>query len=133
MRVSGRRRWKMALTEPRRGEVWLVSLGAARDGEPGKNRPAVVVSVDDLSTDAPDELIVIVPLSSSRAPSALRPEVPVGDGIDRPSRAICRGIRSVARARLLRRVGELPPVVLTEIERVLGLILGLSSSPPVSR
>jgi mRNA interferase MazF len=123
----------MALTEPRRGEVWLVSLGAVREGEPGKNRPAVVVSVDDLCTGAPEELIVIVPLSSSRAPSALRPEVPVGDGIDRPSRAICRGIRSVARARLLHRVSTLSPDVLAEIERVLGLILGLANPPPVNR
>jgi mRNA interferase MazF len=97
------------------------------------SRAEAVVSVDDFSTGEPDELIVIVPLSSSRAPSALRPEVPVGDGIDRPSRAICRGIRSVARARLLRRVGVLPPDVLTEVERVLGLILGLANPPPVNR
>ena len=42
--VCGRRRWKMASTsiEPRRGEVWLVSFGAARPGEPGKNRPAAL-------------------------------------------------------------------------------------------
>ncbi|WP_041730646.1 type II toxin-antitoxin system PemK/MazF family toxin [Conexibacter woesei] len=32
------------MAEPRRGEIWLVSLGAARRGEPEKNRPAIVVS-----------------------------------------------------------------------------------------
>lgn len=32
----------MASTEPRRGEIWLASLGAARKGEPGKNRPRPV-------------------------------------------------------------------------------------------
>ncbi|TXB91664.1 type II toxin-antitoxin system PemK/MazF family toxin, partial [Mycobacterium tuberculosis] len=36
------------MAEPRRGDLWLVSLGAARAGEPGKHRPAVVVSVDEL-------------------------------------------------------------------------------------
>jgi mRNA interferase MazF len=118
----------MASIEPRRGEVWLVSLGAARAGEPGKNRPAVVVSVDELSTGAADELLVVVPLSSSRSASALRPEVAGVEGIDRPSRAICRGMRAVARARLLRRLGALTPVTLAEVERALALILGLNAN-----
>jgi mRNA interferase MazF len=118
----------MASTEPRRGEVWLVAFGAARDGEPGKNRPAVVVSVDELSTGDASELIVVVPLSSSRAPSALRPEVSPVEGLDRPSRAICRGVRAVARARLLRRAGAAAPETLTEIERALLRVLGLEQT-----
>jgi mRNA interferase MazF len=117
----------MASTDPRRGEVWLVSLGAARSGEPGKNRPAVVLSADDLSTDAPDDLIVVMPLSSSSLPSALRPEVTDIEGVDRPSRAICQAIRGVARGRLLRRLGALPPDKLAEIERALALTLGLAT------
>lgn len=115
----------MASDEPRRGEVWLVSLGAARTGEPGKNRPAVVVSVDALNVCAPDELVVVVPLSSSRAPSALRPEVSGIEGLDRQSRAICRAIRAVARARLLRRLGALAPETLLEIETALALLIGI--------
>jgi mRNA interferase MazF len=115
----------MALAEPRRGEVWLVSFGAARAGEAGKHRPAIVVSVDQLSTGAVDELIVVVPLSSSLASSALRPEVSGIEGTDRPSRAICRGVRALARGRLLRRLGALTPATLAEIERALALILGL--------
>jgi mRNA interferase MazF len=119
----------MASTEPHRGEVWLVSLGAARSGEAGKNRQAIVVSVDELNAGREDDLIVIVPLSSSRASSALRPEVNV-EGVDRPSRAICRGVRAVSRARLLRPLGLLPAVTLAEVERSLALILGLSSVGP---
>jgi mRNA interferase MazF len=107
-----------------------MSFGAARRGEPGKNRPAVIVSVDDLSTGAPDELVVVVPLSSSSAPSALRPEVTDMEGVDRPSRAICRAVRGVARGRLLRSLGVLPPATLAEIERALALILGLTPTPP---
>ena len=120
----------MALAEPNRGEVWLVSLGAARSGEAGKNRPAIVISVDELNDGQPDELIVVVPLSSSRAPSALRPEVNV-EGVDRPSRAICRAVRSVSRARLLRPLGVLPHATLAEVERSLALILGLPSAAAV--
>ncbi len=123
----------MASTEPRRGEVWLVSLGAARAGDAGKNRPAIVVSVDELSAGIePDELIVVVPLSSSRAASALRPEVTDVEGVERPSRAICRGVRAVSRARLMRPLGAVSPGTLAEVERSLALILGLPvpDAPP---
>jgi mRNA interferase MazF len=119
----------MASTEPRRGEVWLTSFGAARPGEPGKHRPAVVVSADRLSAGGMADLIVVVPLSSSVAPSPLRPEI-AGvegvEGVDRPSRAICRAIRGIARGRLLRRIGALTPETLTEVERSLALVLGMS-------
>jgi mRNA interferase MazF len=120
----------MASTEPRRGEVWLVSLGAGRSGEAGKNRPAIVVSVDQLNLGPTGELITVIPISSSRAPSALRPEVSGVEGVERPSRAICRGIRAVSSTGLLRRLGTVEPATLTEIERVLALILGLPASAP---
>jgi mRNA interferase MazF len=115
----------MASTEPRRGEIWLTSLGAARKGEPGKNRPAIVVSVDELSTGLDDELIVVVPLSSSRAASPLRPEVSPEEGIERASVAVCRSVRAVARRRLLRRLGQTKAGTLGQIEQSLGMILGI--------
>jgi len=115
----------MESIEPRRGEIWLVSLGAARKGEPGKNRPALVVSVDEILAGVEDELIVVVPLSSSRAPSLLRPQVSPDEGIDSASVAVCRGVRAVARRRLLRPIGESSPDTLREVETALATILGL--------
>jgi len=119
----------MASAEPpRRGEVWLVSLGAARKGEPGKNRPAVVISADELIAGIEDELIVVVPLSSSRAPSQLRPPVSRATGIDSESAAIPRAIRALSRRRLLRRLGKLDPTTLAAVERSLATVLGLDSA-----
>jgi mRNA interferase MazF len=112
-------------TDPRRGEIWLVSLGAARRGEPGKNRPAIVVSVDDLLAGAEHELIVVVPLSSSLSHSALRPRLGPESGIDADSVAIPRGIRGIARRRLLRRLGVTSAKTLAEIEDALATILVL--------
>lgn len=118
----------MASTEPHRGEIWLVSLGAARKGERGKNRPAIVVSVDELLAGGDDELLVVVPLSSSRAPSLLRPTVSPAEGIEAQSSAICRGVRAVTRARLLRPLGRATTDTLREIERALAMILGIEAS-----
>ena len=112
-------------TEPRRGEVWLVSFGAARRGEPGKNRPAIVVSVDELLVGADHELIVVVPLSSSVPRSALRPEVGSEVGIDADSVAIPRAIRGVSRRRFLRRLGKASAETLAEVEIALATVVGL--------
>lgn len=124
----------MASTEPLRGEVWRVSFGAPRLGEPGKHRPAVAISSDSLGTGTAADLIVVVPLSSSSAPSVLRPEIQDIDGLDRPSRAIRRSIRGVSRSRMSRRLGVLAPAALNEIERALTLILQLDGmSTPSAR
>lgn len=112
-------------TEPRRGEIWLVAFGAARKGELGKNRPAIVISANELLTGVDDELIAVVPLSGSRKPSRVRPAVSPDEGIDGPSAAICRGIRAVARPRLLRPIGEAQTETLAEVEDALATILGL--------
>ncbi|MGN6189142.1 MAG: type II toxin-antitoxin system PemK/MazF family toxin [Conexibacter sp.] len=125
--ARGSRRSAMASPEPQRGEIWLVSLGAARRGEPGKNRPAIVVSVDEIVAGVEHELFVVVPVSASRAPSLLRPKVSHSEGIDGDSAAICRGVRAVARSRLLRCIGRLRPETLHEVEQALAMILGIDA------
>ena len=120
----------MALTDAqRRREVWLVALGAGRAGELGKTRPAVVVSDDELSTGAPGDLIVVVPLSSSLAPSALRVDVAPIAGIDRPSRAVCRAVRGVVSSRFERQIGSIDEATMGQVEEALALILGLDHRP----
>lgn len=114
----------MESTNPRRGEIWLTVFGAGRRGEPGKNRPAVVISTGELLVGKSDELIVVVPFSRSVTPSRLRPSIAPSSGIDKPSAAICRGIRGVARSRLLRQLGAVDDEKMAEIERAVGLVLG---------
>jgi mRNA interferase MazF len=114
---------------PRRGEVWLVAPGAGRAGEPGKTRPAVVVSSDHLTTGAPDELVIVVPVSSSRAPSALRIEMGPEAGLERPSRAICRAVRAVVASRLVRRIGHVDQPTMEQVQDALTMILELGSKP----
>jgi mRNA interferase MazF len=115
----------MASSEPHRGEIWLVSFGTARQGEPGKNRSAIVLSVDGLLTGSEDDLVAVVPLSSSRSPSTLRPPVPSATGIETDSAAICRAVRAVARRRLLRHLGAVELETLEQVEEALATVLGL--------
>lgn len=113
----------MESTSPRRGEIWLAALGATRKGEPGNNRPVVVLSADEFLVGIDHELIVVVPLSSSLPPSALRPILSPETGIDNHSAVISRGIRGVARSRLLRPLGKVGAEKMAEIEHAVGLVL----------
>ena len=124
----GQTRRPTVLTEPRRGELWLVAFGAGRTGETGKHRPAVIVSADEILSGVEDELIVVVPVSSSRTRTPLRPVISLGEGVDADSVAVCRGLRAVPRARLLQRLGAVSPETLHGIEDALVLVLALRPS-----
>jgi mRNA interferase MazF len=80
---------------------------------------------DPLWRGAPTDLVPVVPLSSTLAPSLLRPDVPAGNGVDRPSRAICRGVRGVAESRMLRRLGRLDAATMAAIDLALAMVLAL--------
>jgi mRNA interferase MazF len=85
-----------------------------------------VISVDEILTGLEDELVVVVPVSNSRSESPLRPAVLPTEGVDTESVAVCRGIRAVARSRLVDRLGALTPETMHKIENALALILGIA-------
>lgn len=106
--------------------MWLVRLGASEPGEPAKNRPAIIVSIDSLRTNSKRDLFVVVPISATEPRSQMRPPVAAADaGLDRPSVAVPAAIRAVAGARLLRHIGRVPVETLQEVEQALAVILGL--------
>jgi len=109
---------------PSRGEVWLVAMGAARKGELGKNRPAVVVSQDGFLTGSPFDHITIVPLTASRAPKTLQPAVELAAGLDRPSVAVCDFPRSFVPSRFLRYLGTVSGDTLNRIIEARAIIEG---------
>jgi len=120
----------MASTEavlPKPGELWLVSFGASRDGEPTKNRPALVLSSDELLTGSGLDLVIVTPLSATLHPAMSRPPVPAGTGLERASVVIPRAVRAVALGRLLRRLGEAPADTLDATRRILADLIGLEA------
>ena len=76
-------------------------------------------------TGVEDELIVVVPVSSSRARTPLRPSISPDEGVDADSVAVVRGLRAVSRARLVQRLGTVRPETLHYIEDALVLVLAL--------
>ncbi|MDR0848160.1 MAG: type II toxin-antitoxin system PemK/MazF family toxin [Propionibacteriaceae bacterium] len=110
------------IPQPKQREVWLVSLGAARPGELGKNRPAVVVSVDSLLTGSERDLISVVPISTTSPAKVLRPAVPMTAGVERNCVALCDAVRAIVPSRFLSRLGQVDTDTFSAIARARRLI-----------
>jgi mRNA interferase MazF len=110
-----------------RGEVWWVDFGAPLGSEPGKRRPAVVVSDDRFNRSHLNTVTVVAVTSNARL--AARPgnvSLPRGTaGLDRPPVVNVTQIATVDRQRLVGRSGMLARADLARVDDGLRLALRL--------
>ncbi|MBC6419959.1 MAG: type II toxin-antitoxin system PemK/MazF family toxin [Prochloron sp. SP5CPC1] len=105
---------------PKPGEVWLADLGLA-----AKTRPVVVVSRYD--PNPPRALIIYVPLTSQNRKSRYEVELPKLKFLNRDSFANVQGLGSIPRARLERKLGDLPSEVMHQIRQAILFALSLDT------
>ncbi len=110
------------------GDVIGLDLGVPKGREAGLLHPAVVVTAQR-TLDAAPSVLQIVPLTSTvRGFTSEVPIAPDGrNGLERSSVAQCQHIRGVSTDRVERVVGNVGPVVLTQIRETIGLILDIPS------
>lgn len=101
------------VVKPLRGDVWLVRLDPTEGSEIRKTRPCVVVSPERLSHH---EIFIVAPMSTGDATARFRVET-VFRG--QAGRVLPDQIRSVARGRLLQRLGRLDD---GDFDRVLSVL-----------
>ncbi len=113
------------MTEPSRGDLWLVDLDPTRGHEQAGRRPALVVSVDPLN-HGPAGLVILLPLTTRAkgVPSHVPIRPPEG-GVRQASYIKCEDVRSVSKERLSQRWGAVSPATLAAVEERLRLLLGL--------
>jgi mRNA interferase MazF len=113
-----------------RGEIRAVDLEPARGSEANTRRPAVVVSNDGANATAfrlGCGVITVVPVTSNVSHvypfQALLPAAE--SGLPRDSKAQAEQVRSVAVERVGRRLGQLSPSLLADLDDALRLHLAL--------
>lgn len=110
---------------PLRGEVWMINFDPTRGHEQAGTRPTLILSVDVFNA-GPARLVVVLPITSRskgvRSHVAVQP--PEG-GLSAISYIKCEDVRSVARERLHRRLGEISAKTMAEVEDKLRILLGL--------
>lgn len=110
---------------PARGEVWLANLDPTRGHEQAGVRPSVVVS-SNIFNSGPTELVVVIPMTTTRRTTPLHIQVePPEGGLRRPSFVKCEDIRSVATERLIERWGQISARNMSLIEDRLRTLLDL--------
>lgn len=113
------------MSQPLRGEIWLVALDPTVGREQAGTRPALVVS-DDLFNQSHAELIVILPITSKN--KGIRSHVAVSPpegGLTVASYIKCEDVRSISIQRLGRRLGKVTAKTMDEVENRLRFILVL--------
>jgi mRNA interferase MazF len=104
------------MTNPDRGEVWLVDLGMT-----AKVRPCLILSIPALDQDR--ALVTVVAHTTSARGS--RFEVDVKARFLRPGVFDAQNLVTIPHAKLMRRLGILSATQLTTVEDVVRLWLGL--------
>jgi mRNA interferase MazF len=99
-----------------RGDVLLVGLPDSDKREEKGNRPAIAVQTDV----AVSPMLMIVPVTSSlgalRFPFTVRIEPSVLNGLTLLSVAMVFQMRAIDRKRIIRKIGELEPEYLVQID-----------------
>ena len=122
---SGKAPTDAATEHPKRGEVWWVVLDPTRGREQAGRRPALVLSADILNASAAG-IVSILPITSRdrgiRAHVAIEPSEA---GLALRSWIMCEQVRTVARERLLRRMGAVAPRTLAAVSDRVRVLLDL--------
>ena len=121
----GRGRAGTSTEHPKRGEVWWVVLDPTRGREQAGRRPALVLSADILNASAAG-IVSILPITSRdrgiRAHVAVEPPEA---GLALRSWIMCEQVRTVARERLLGRMGAVAPRTLAAVSDRVRVLLDL--------
>ncbi len=111
---------------PRRGEVYLVEFDPARGHEIQKTKPALVVQ-NDIGNQF-SSITIVAAITSRVSPRPYPVEVvvaPAQAGLTVASTVRLDQIRSVDKARLLKRLGSLDAGAMRRMDQALKISLGL--------
>ncbi len=115
------------MTFPRRGDIYLVEFDPARGHEIQKTRPALVIQNDIGNRHS--SVTIVAAITSKLSPTPYPVEVIVAptkaNGITVTSAIELGQIRSVARERILRRLGGVDAATMQKVDDALRISLGL--------
>ena len=110
-----------------RGHVYVADLEPVKGSEQGRTRPVVVLSNNAMHSTSP--VITIAPLTSaSNVPRLFRTDVFVSAseaGLSVDSVVMLSQIRTIAKSRITKELGELSPAMMALIEKAARFALDL--------
>lgn len=116
---------------PRRGDVFLVRFDSTKGAEIRKTRPALVIQNDDANRTSP--VTIVAALTSSIPERRYPTNVWIGApeaGLKVDSVVLLNQIRTVDTHRMTKRLGRIRTQTQAQVDRALGISLGLVDYRP---
>ena len=104
----------------RRGEIYLVDLEPVKGSEQGKTRPCVIIQNDYGNTHSPVTIIACITSNLDRRGYPTNVFIATREtGLDFDSVVLLNQIRTVDKTRLKRKIGEISPAKMLEVDEAL--------------
>lgn len=112
----------------KRGEVWLADLNPTQGSEQAGIRPVIIFQNDIVSQFSTTTIAIPLTTNQRRASLPICLLIEQGDGgLAQDSVALCFQMRVLDKIRLIRKLGQLNPETLVQLEDVVRLTLGYES------
>lgn len=113
------------MNNPRRGEIWLLDWSTARGSEQAGFRPALIVQTDAANTNPryPNTIVLAISTKAKQVPFHILIEPTSKNGLTDISFVKCEQVLTVAKDRLVRRLGVVADEVLQQVNRAVRLVL----------
>lgn len=114
------------IIDPKRGDIWLVSLDPTQGSEVKKTRPCLVLSRDEFNKKA--GTVTIIPITSGPSRYTMwEVDLDKKSGLVESSHIVIPQIRVAAKERLKKYLGKITGEKLGEVEDKLLFYLGIDS------
>lgn len=112
----------------KRGEVWLADLNPTQGSEQAGIRPVIIFQNDIVSQFSTTTIAIPLTINQRRSSLPICLLIEQGDGgLAQDSVALCFQMRVLDKIRLIRKLGQLNPETLAQLEDVVLLTLGYES------
>lgn len=109
----------------KRGEVWLADLNPTQGSEQAGTRPVIIFQNDLVSQFSSTTIAIPLTTNQRRAALPICLLIEQGNGgLDQDSVALCFQMRVLDKIRLIRKIGQLSPETIFQLEEVVLLTLG---------
>lgn len=106
----------------------MVALSPTQRREQSGMRPALVLSVDKFN-HGPAHLVIVVPITNTERQIPTHVLVPAGEsGLTFDSYIKCEQLRSIAKDRLVRHMGDVTYARIERVQQCVRLLLGLQTA-----
>ncbi len=112
---------------PQRGEIWLINWNPKRGSEQAGIRPSLIIQTDagNANPHYPNTIVLTVSTKGRNVPFHVPINPSAWNGLEKQSFVKCEQILTISKERLIKKLGEVEPEIIGQIEEALYLVLGL--------